>query len=196
MPLQNGWHSAVLGVYVFAGGVPAALAMLAYTALGIVRVSPSSVPQAEGIRHDVAKLLFGFTVFWAYIAFSQYLLIWYAGIPCEMQFYSVRSGPAWQWLTILLIALHFVVPFLTLLSARAKRSTAALGLAAGSVLIGHWLDWYWLILPALDSSGAQLGIADLSLVALCVLAIGFGVLRGVAHQPHVVSNTIHLVEAE
>jgi hypothetical protein len=196
MPLQGDWHSAVLGVYVFAGGVPAALAMLALIAIGLVHASPLASSQAKDIRHDLGKLLFGFTIFWAYVAFSQYLLMWYADIPSEMRFYGLRSTLVWRWISILLIVFHFVVPFFVLLSARVKRSGIGLGIAGASVLIGHWLDWYWLIMPALDGPGAKFGLADVSMAALCLLAIGFGVLRGEARQPRVVPNSVQAVENE
>jgi len=196
MTLQRDWHSAVLGVYLFAGGVPAALAMLAFMALGLARANPTAVARAGALRHDLAKLLFGFTVFWAYIAFSQYLLIWYAGIPREMQFYRLRSTSSWQWLTLSLITLRFVVPFFALLSARSKRSTLGLALAAGSVLLGHWLDWYWLIIPTLDGTHTTVGVADISMSALSIIAIAFGVLRGAARQPQVLPKSIHLVGSE
>ena len=197
MSMQRGWHSAVLGVYVFAGAVPAALAVLALVTLGLETfgIGPERSPIEE--RHDIGKLLFGFTVFWAYIAFSQYLLIWYADIPSETAFYLLRTGPAWRALTLWLIVFHFVVPFAMLLSARAKRSPLWLALAALSMLGGHYLDWYWLVLPALRTRGAAFGFADASTAAISWLAIGWVMVRGFArNSPMTVENRAQASAAE
>ena len=165
MILQRGWQSAVFGVYVFSGAVCAALAVLSIStaALNSRRPLPGFTNDTQ---HDLAKLLFGFVLFWAYIAFSQYLLIWYARLPAEMSFYRVRSGPAWNDLTLVIIALHFAVPFVVLLSERAKRSTPVLVFAAGCVLCGHALDVYGLVMPALGYQAPQFGFAELAAVAL------------------------------
>ena len=182
MRLQQGWHSAVFGIYVFSGAVAAALAFLALFTL--VRDHFGARPQDIdlGARHDMAKLLFGFVVFWAYIAFSQYLLMWYANLPVEMEFYRRRSTHTWQWLTLSLIALQFIIPFVVLLSARAKRSTPTLALAALCVLAGHFLDWYWLVLPALYPEGETPGIVDLAILTTSVLAMGAIMITGLNRE--------------
>lgn len=194
MRLQRGWHSAVLGIYIYAGAVAAALAFLALFSL----VRDHFSPHAQGFdldeRHDIAKLLFGFVVFWAYIAFSQYLLMWYANLPVEMEFYRRRSTHVWQWLTLSLIAFHFILPFVVLLSARAKRSTPTLALAALCVVAGHFLDWYWMVLPALYPEGTPLGIADAIMIATSVLTLVAILLGGLNREmssirPEVIWNT-------
>ena len=177
MTLQPGWHSAVLGLYAFAGAVPAALAVLALIAVAHKSSNAPNSLDAAG-RHDIGKLLFGFSVFWGYIAFCQYLLIWYADLPLEIGYYQLRTLSAWRMLTGGLIALRVVVPLVTLLSASAKRSSLGLSIAASSVLIGHGLDWYWLVMPALEPRGISLGVADVAAVSLCVVAVSLGVLRG------------------
>jgi len=182
MRLQQGWHSAVLGIYIFSGSVAAALAFLALFTLVRDRFSVHTQGIDLDGRHDIAKLLFGFVVFWAYIAFSQYLLMWYANLPIEMEFYRRRSAPAWQWLTLSLIALHFMIPFVVLLSARAKRSTPTLALAALCVLAGHFLDWYWLVLPALYPEGAALGVTDVILLVTTALTLVAIVLGGLNRE--------------
>ena len=182
MRLQQGWRSAVLGIYIFAGAVSAALAFLALFTL--VRDHFSAHTQGIDLdgRHDIAKLLFGFVVFWAYIAFSQYLLMWYANLPVEMVFYQRRSAHVWQWLTLSLIAFQFIIPFVVLLSARAKRSTPTLAFAAFCVVAGHFLDWYWMVLPALYPEGAPLGVADVTMLAATALTLGAITLGGLNRE--------------
>ncbi len=167
MSLQRGWHSAVFGVYLFSGAVCAALAALSISTAALNSRRPLKGFSNDS-QHDLAKLLFAFVVFWAYIAFSQYMLIWYAGLPAELSFYRSRSGPTWHEIALAIIALHFVIPFVLLLSERAKRSKPTLLLAAGCVCCGHVLDIYWLVMPALGYKVAQFGFAELVAVALTV----------------------------
>src|SRR6185436_18232137 len=99
--------------------------------------------------HDVAKLMFGFTVFWAYIAFAQYFLIWYGNMPEETQYYLLRRNGAWYPLSIALPILNFAVPFFLLMPRASKRNYRILGIAAVWILFTHAVDLYWQVLPVL-----------------------------------------------
>ena len=169
MRLQPSWHSAVFGVYIFSGAVPAALAMLALATLLLESLGITQTHTCA--RHDISKLLFGFVVFWAYIAFSQYLLIWYAGLAHETPFYVVRFNRSWLPLTLALLLLHFAVPFLALLSAHAKTSPRILGSVSVVVLVAHGVDIYWLIMPALESERPRLSLSDVPPALLIVSAV-------------------------
>ncbi len=179
MSLQPNWHSAIFGVYIFAGAVPAALSVLALFTIQLERVGVA--PKAGNVltRHDIGKLLFGFILFWAYIAFSQYLLIWYAGMRTEVSFFSLRLGDQWLPLTLWLAALQFVVPFVALLSAKAKRSPLVLFIAALVVLVAHALDIFWLVMPALEHEHSHFGFADIAPAVLALssllLVLGKGI---------------------
>jgi hypothetical protein len=112
--------------------------------------------------HDLGKLLFAFTVFWAYIGFSQYFLIWYGNIPEETDWYLDRSRGSWMSVTVFLALGHFAIPFLYLMSRTIKRSKPLL--VAGSVwmLSMHYLDLYWLVMPRLHAGGAAPSPLDLT----------------------------------
>ncbi len=172
MSLQPNWYSTIFGVYVFAGALASALAALALGTIALQRSGRVKSVSTVEHRHDIGKLLFGFTVFYAYISFSQYFLIWYANIPEETVFYSSRWVGSWKPLSLLLVLAHFVVPFLLLLSRRGKRSALVLGLAAGTLLVGHYVDMYWLVMPILDKQGMSPSWIDLAalLAPLGVLA--------------------------
>jgi hypothetical protein len=98
----------------------------------------------------VGKFLFGFTVFWAYIGFSQFILIYYANIPEETIWYKHRWEGGWSTLSFVLLFGHFIVPFALLLARTAKRSTTWLPIGAGLLLFMHWIDLYWLVMPNFD----------------------------------------------
>lgn len=147
MSLLPYWYSTIFGIYCFAGLFQATLAMLVLFMIwaknsGAVRGYITS----EHI-HDVAKYLKGFTVFWAYIAFSQYMLIWYANIPEETEFYLMRSHGGWLQMGLALLVFRFIVPFLALLPRAAKRNEMHLKMVAGLILVMQYVDLHWLIYP-------------------------------------------------
>lgn len=155
MSLERGWYSTIFGVYFFAGSVVGFLALLAVVLAVLPGRGAGSVDAGRGERlHDVGKLLFGFVAFWAYIAFSQYLLIWYANVPEETVFYGRRLADGWLGLTRLLAVGHFVLPFFFLVGERVKRNPKMLAAAGLWLLAMHYLDLYWLVMPAITGERA------------------------------------------
>lgn len=164
MSAQHGWYSTMFGVYYFAGCIVGFLALLAVALAFLRERQVSGYAIHPGHLHDVGKLLFGFTCFWAYIAFSQFMLIWYANLPEETIYYGVRLEPGWIWVSRLLAVGHFIVPFFVLLSEDLKRTPRLLGAAGLWMLAMHYLDLYWLVLPALRAGAAPQWV-DLGTVA-------------------------------
>lgn len=160
MSLDPHWYSTIFGVYVFAGAAVSSLAVLAILTVALQKAGLGAATVEH--RHDIGKLLFGFTVFWAYIAFSQFILIWYAGIPEETVFFARRWEGSWKVVSLALVAFHFVVPFVVLISRGAKRNASVLAGAAVMLLVMHWVDLYWLVMPNLDEGGARLSWIDLA----------------------------------
>jgi hypothetical protein len=106
--------------------------------------------------HDLGKWLFALTVFWAYIAFCQYMLIWYGNMPEETVWYHERTAGSWRWVAALLIVGQFFVPFLVLMSRAAKRKLPVLAFAAGWILLMHFADLFWIVMPVFRKDGASL----------------------------------------
>ncbi len=148
MSLEAHWYSTIFGVYVFSGGLLAALAVLTLVALKLRDHGILADTITEEHYHDLGKLMFGFTIFWAYIAFSQLLLIWYGNIPEETLWYKHRWDVAgWQIISIVLLFGHFAIPFLALITRAAKRNFKVLKAVAVWLLIMHFVDLYWIVLP-------------------------------------------------
>ncbi len=118
--------------------------------------------------HDMGKLLFGFVMFWAYIAFSQYLLIWYANIPEETAWLLLRQRGGWQFAGLLLLIGHFALPFFGLMSRSSRRDLKVLLGWSAFLLVMHWFDLLWLILPSEAIPNFSLSILDL----LCLIGVG------------------------
>lgn len=171
MSLDPHWYSTIFGVYFFAGTVVAVFSTLILLSLAL-RGSLGEVVTGEHY-HDMGKLLFAFVVFWAYIAFSQFMLIWYGNIPEETLWYAHRTGPGWKGVTVALAVGHFVLPFLFLLSRAVKRRAPTLIAIAVWMLAMHYLDLYWLVMPSLDPHAPHPHALDLlCLVAVLGLAAG------------------------
>jgi hypothetical protein len=149
MSLEPEWYSTMFGVYIFAGSV---ISMFAFLSLFFRRMSGAGLIKelTEEHFHDLGKFLFAFTVFWAYIGFSQYFLQWYANIPEETVFFKHRQENDWGPVSILLVLGHFFFPFFLLLSRHTKRIPGSHQLGAVWVLIMHFVDVYWLVMPNVD----------------------------------------------
>lgn len=163
MSLQPHWYSTIFGVYFFAASILGFFAFLALATMALQRAGVLKTAINFEHLHDVGKLIFGYTIFWAYIAFSQFILIWYANIPEETVFYMVRMEGGWSWISYALPVAHFFVPFFFLLSRHIKRSRAALAAGAVWTLIMHCVDFYWLVLPNFGTHGAERAPAQLAL---------------------------------
>jgi len=176
MSLDPHWYSTIFGVYVFSGCAVAIFALVPLLAIALEgRGGPLEGVVTAEHYHDLGKLLFGFVVFWAYIAFSQYMLVWYGNLPEETIWYAHRLEHGWEAVTVALALAHFVVPFFYLLLRRTKRNRALLAVACVWLLAAHGLDLYWLVMPAVHPEGvafsllgplAWLGVGGLFAAAL------------------------------
>ena len=154
MSLEPHWFSTIYGVYYFSGTVLAAVA--AVTLIVVLFHEKGYLP---GLRRDhfysLGALMFAFVNFWAYIAFSQFLLIWYANLPEETFWFIARWEHGWQYVSVLLIIMKFGVPYIVLLPQEAKMDTRRLKFMAAWILVAHLVDLYWLVMPT-HSPGASI----------------------------------------
>jgi len=164
--LEPAWYSDIFGVYLFAGSF---LAGLAATTLALLHMKSCGRLQQVGPDHlyNLGGFLFAFTVFWSYIAFAQYLLMWYANLPEEVVWYHERLQGMWGPLVLVLALFHFIVPFFILVPRNAKSDPNRLRVVSIVMLLSHWLDLYWMIFPALGV-GPLLGWPELA------FALAFG----------------------
>ncbi|MDX2225953.1 MAG: hypothetical protein SFY92_02465 [Verrucomicrobiae bacterium] len=161
------WFSTMWGVYIFAGSAWSSMALL-IVMVTILKAKGYLSIITEEHYHIMGKLLFAFTVFWAYIAFDQYMLYWYANIPEETTFFIKRNQGLWHWYCIFLLTIgHFAVPFLLLLTQWIKRTTTTILAMGCYVLVLHMLDLYWIILPQLHPDTIHLHILDI----LCLVGV-------------------------
>lgn len=157
MSMEPHWFSTIFGVYFFACSFLASISFLTGICLYLRNKNVlTSIITVEHF-HDLGKLMFAFTVFWSYIAFSQYLLIWYGNIPEETYWYLMRWEGSWKYVSLVIIFGHFAIPFTLLLFQGVKRNMMMLKLMAAWLLLVHWLDMYWLVYPSYLEHGAEFG---------------------------------------
>jgi hypothetical protein len=182
MSLDPTWQSSIYGVYYFSGGFVAAFALLA---LIMARLQWSEVLQ-KGHFLSTGKYLLAFVIFWAYSLFAQYFLIWITDLPREVTWWLPRSR-GWAGVSIALAVAHFVIPFFVLLSRDLKMKPRRLAFVSGWLLAAHYLDVYWLVMPALHKDGSRphwLDFAALLFVVGASLAFGIWRARGTALIPY------------
>ena len=151
MSLEPHWTSTIFGIYYFSGTVLAALAAATYAIVKLHEHGYLPKLQRDSF-YSLGALLFAFINFWAYIAFSQFLLIWYANLPEETIWFVSRWKNGWEYVSILLIVVHFAVPYFALLTQDSKMDLKRLKLMAIWILFAHLLDLYWLVMPSYSES--------------------------------------------
>lgn len=172
--LEATWYSDIFGVYLFAGAVTTAIAAVLLAVIYLERRG-----RLPGVTRDhvynLGGLLFGFTIFWAYIAFSQYLLQWYADLPEEVFWFQQRLAGPMELVFVVLGIGHFFVPFLALISRDDKKNWQRLRWVAVWVIFMEFVDVFWLMSPILGP-GIHFGWPELSFAAFFVSG-GLLVLR-------------------
>ena len=180
MSLDPTWASTMFGVYVFAGTFLVGLCTVALT--GRILQSRGYL---EGVLneehfHDIGKLMFGFIVFWAYIAFSQFFLIWYANIPDETLWYRKHwtyEDHDWSMVGWALIALHFLLPFFAILSRHAKRNAAIMIPVAALLIAMQYVDLFWVVMPLFRKTASFAWTDAAALVGMVGIYLGLVMRR-------------------
>jgi len=149
MSVDTHWFSTMFGWYVFASWWVSGIAGITLTAI-FLRQNGYLRFLNEGHLHDLGKLMFGFSIFWTYVWFAQFMLIWYANLPEESVYFNQRLG-GWEgrytWMFFFNLFINFVFPFLGLMTRDAKRQMIMLKIVCIAILVGHWSDFYLMLMP-------------------------------------------------
>jgi hypothetical protein len=170
MSLEPTWISTIFGVNFFAQSIVSMFAVTILIALSLRAKGHYKGAVTVEHFHDLGKLQFGFLIFWAYVNFSQFMLIWYASLPEETTYYHKRwseGGAGWKAISLALIFGHFIIPFFVMISRNAKRALTPLGIGASIILLFHFVMVYWLVMPYYGE-GLNPSLADLA----CLMAVG------------------------
>jgi hypothetical protein len=144
------WYSTIYGVNFWGSACVGGFAALGLVVLGVQRSGRLVHSINAEHYHDIGKWMFSFTFFWAYTAFSQFMLQWYGNMPEETVWYKYRLFGEWQWVSIAMLVGFWAFPFVFLMSRWTKRIVPSLVFFAVWQLVFHWLDLYWNVMPSYD----------------------------------------------
>lgn len=196
MALEPMWFSTMWGVYHFSGMILAALAVIVILGLWLRRPhGPLHGVFNDEHLHDLGKLLLGFSCFWMYIWFSQYMLIWYSNIPEETSYFISRTAGAWGPVLVLNIVLNWIVPFYVLLPRPAKRNAGVMAKVAGVVLLGRAVDLYLMVYPSTIGDAPVLGLWEAAAACGLIGSAGLLLVRAFAAAPAVPKHDPYLPES-
>lgn len=185
MSLQPAWWSTVFGLYVTAGTLAAGLAAVIVVAWWSRRAR--LVPLTGNHFHAMGRLLLAFSILWTYLAYFQAFLIQIADRPDEVTFYQARTADGWRAVTLALVALRIAVPFPALMSRRLKQRPSYLATVAAVALVAHYIDMWWLVVPAVVPGGPVLHWSDVA-AACGVFGIAAAVAARRAHRAPLIAT--------
>jgi hypothetical protein len=184
MSLDPHWFSTMFGVYAFSGMFYSTLALIAVVTALINRNGMLNGIVNANHTHDLGKFMFAFTIFWAYIGFSQFMLIWYSNLPEETGYFLHRLNGGWFYVSIFLLVGKFMVPFFVLIPRPVKRSANGLLYIGIFMLIAQWVDVYWMVQPEFYREGPRFGWVELG------TALGFLGVFGLVVSRFLAKNNV------
>jgi len=177
MSLNYRWFSTMFGVYIFAGAAGSSMSLLVLVITALQRAGYLKNVVTLEHYHIMGKWMFAFCVFWAYIGFGQYMLIWYANIPEEIQYFLTRNTESWWGLSMLLVVGRFFGPFAILLLRSIKKHPSQLCYVAAWILLMQMLDIYLVVIPALHGTGVHVSLWDFTALIAIGATLAFVYLR-------------------
>ena len=202
MSIDTHWFSTLFGWYVFASWFVTAISVMILLVIFLKGQGLLEIVNENHV-HDLGKFLFGFSIFWTYLFFSQFILYWYSNIPEEVVYFLERmdyNDKVYSFLFVFILFLNFVLPFFWLMTRDSKRHYAWLKVACYAVIIGHWLDFYMMIYPGVmkNQGGIDLGFFFLEVGFGLLFAGGFifMYLTGLSKAPVIAKNHPFLEESK
>jgi hypothetical protein len=195
MSIDTHWFSTMFGWYVFASWFVSGLAMITLTLI-ILKEMGYLQMVSENHLHDMGKFVFGFSIFWAYIWFSQFLLIYYANIPEEtIYFWERLQNPFYKTILLGNLFMNFAFPFLALMTRDAKRKNLLLKIVCIVVLVGHWFDFYIMVTPGTQGHNGTFGLLEIGISLIYLSVFLFMAFSGLNGKALVAKNHPMLLES-
>ena len=195
MSIDTHWYSTMFGWYTFSSWWVSGLAMITLLVIYLKEKGYLSIVNANHL-HDIGKFIFGFSIFWTYLWFSQFLLIYYANIPEETVYFVERlTTPQYRWVFYFNIIVNFLFPFLALMTRDSKRHMPILKIVAIIVLIGHWFDFYLMVTPGVMKMEGGFGLMEIGSALIFLGAFLWIVLGNLAKHPLIAKNHPTLEES-
>ncbi len=182
MSIDAHWYSTMYSWYTFASTFVAGMSLIALFVIFLKNQNYLEYVNDEHL-HDLGKFMFAFSVFWTYLWFSQYMLIWYANIPEETVYFKVRQQGAYRGIFFLNLIINFLVPLLLLMRRGSKRNYATVTFLAVLIILGHWIDFYQMVMPGTLGEHYSMGWFEIGILALYAGLIMYFTGRSLASRP-------------
>jgi hypothetical protein len=197
MSIDAHWYSTMYSWYTFASTFVAGMSLVAIFVVYLKNQDYLEYVSEEHL-HDLGKFMFAFSVFWTYLWYSQFMLIWYANIPEETIYFKPRLQGAYRGIFFLNLIINFVLPFLLLMRRGSKRNYTSMTFVAVLIILGHWVDFYQMVMPGTMHEHYSLGWFEFGILIFYVGLIMYFVGRGLSkkpllavHHPFVKESLIH-----
>ena len=197
MSIDAHWYSTMYSWYTFASTFVAGMALVAIFVVYLKNQDYLEYVSEEHL-HDLGKFMFAFSVFWTYLWYSQFMLIWYANIPEETIYFKPRMQGAYRGIFFLNLIINFVLPFLLLMRRGSKRNYTTMTFVAVLIILGHWVDFYQMVMPGTMHEHYSLGWFEFGILIFYAGLIMYFVGRGLSkkpllavHHPFVKESLIH-----
>ena len=194
MSLDPHWFSSLFGWYIFASAIVSAITVIALATMYLKNKGYLEFVNDSHI-HDLGKYMFGFSIFWAYLWFAQYMLIWYANMPEETTYFTQRIQD-YNFLFFFMVALNFAFPILILMDTAFKRNFGFMLIAGIVILIGHYIDMFVLIMPSTVGAQWSFGIPEIGAILFFLGLFIFCGFRAMAQQPLLAKGNPYLKESK
>lgn len=194
MSLDAHWYSTMYSWYSFASSFVSGMALIALWVIYLKNKGYLKYSNKEHL-HDLGKFIFAFSIFWAYLWFSQYMLIWFGNIPEETIYFKHRVEGSYKGIFFLNLVINFICPILLLMKNTQKRNYTMMTFMAILILFGHWIDFYQMVMGSIRKESSMLSWLDFGVAMLFSGLIIFFVPRAVAKKPLVPNYNPFLKES-
>jgi hypothetical protein len=195
MSIDPHWFSTMFGWYMFASWWVNGLAFITLVIVLLKTQGYLKIVNANHL-HDIGKFIFGFSIFWTYVWFSQFLLIYYANIPEEVVYFLQRLEVSnYKWVFYFNLVLNFFLPFLLLMTRDAKRHASFLMVICPIVIVGHWFDFYLMITPGVMKTDGAFGLLEIGMAMIFFAAFIYVMLNSLSKSPLYAKNHPMLEES-
>jgi Ni/Fe-hydrogenase subunit HybB-like protein len=182
MSIDAHWYSTMYSWYTFASTFVSGMSLIA---LFVVYLKNNDYLEdtTDEQLHDLGKFMFAFSVFWTYLWYSQFMLIWYANIPEETTYFKPRMQGPYRGVFFLNLIVNFILPFLLLMRRGSKRNYTTITFVAVLIILGHWIDFFQMVMPGSMGEHYSLGWFEFGILALYAGLIMHFVGKGLSSRP-------------